>query len=198
MADVFIPNDLNKPTPSEVNNIPKPSQDWKATNLRFGYNMGHVYGTYEVDFRTFLAWARGPKDTGCFEPTSHIKIYATKNDPTKKVVSINLRIANTDRVVKLFEPVSSHFIGNLQRQLTDVEQSLTNLLEPEQIPLVVRLPFSASGPIEDSMYNGKRQTELKAIDYSIDIKSDSDFVFPSTVFSNIRFLFSQKQLQAQN
>lgn len=198
-----IPNELNVTSaPSEVktSNAPLPlptpvfAADWKTTNQQYGYNMGHVYGTYDINLAAFLSWSNGPRDVNFIpEPSAHVKIYVTKTDVNKKVVSINVRTGKTDRVVKMFEPMASHFINTIQRQLLEVQQNLVNLLEPSQMPVFVRMPLSANGPIEDSLFNNKRQTEMKAIGYSVDIKSTNDAVYPNTVLSNIQFMISQRQ-----
>lgn len=201
--DSSIPNDLNATqSPSQVNApvllpslpTPKVPADWRAGNLQYGYNMGHVYGTYDINVESYLEWANGPRSSNFIpEPSSHIKIYVTKADPAKKVVSVVVRTGITDRLIKMFEPMASHFINTIRDQLTNVQQDLVNLLDQGHLPAIVRMPLSANGPIEDTVFNNKRQTELKAIGYSVEVKSDGDAVFPNTIFSNIRFLLSQRQ-----
>lgn len=198
MDSTMIPNELNISSKAEVTTqtspILKKTTDWKAANLQYGYNMGHVYGTYEINVQAFLDWSAGPRDTNFVpEPTSHVKIYVTKADVSKKVVSVLVRTGATDRMVKMFEPMATHFINVIRGQLTDVSQNLVNLLETSQIPAIIRMPLSANGPIEDSLFNNKRQTEMKAIGYSVDIKSESDAVYPNTVLSNIHFMLLQSQ-----
>lgn len=202
MDSTAIPNELNIPTNTEVTQqpvatLPPPvyTQDWAKGNVQYGYNMGHIYGTFDINLQAFLAWSRGPKDTNFVpDPVSNLKIYVTKADTSKKVVSVIVRTGKTDRLVKMFEPMSSHFISVLQNQLIDIQQNLVNLLDASQVPAIVRVPLSANGPIEDSMFNNKRQTELKAIGYSTEIKSENDAVFSNTVYAHIRFLLSQRQV----